>query len=117
MRGTLRPAFHINAAKQRKAVGYIAARCLFLDRFQWHKTTTTKEVAPCCHTRTPKMPIFSLLLICSKNIYGKFAADYVSKPVGMKVLIKTIRGIRSGGRSTEPNKRQEIRYERNKKDS
>ena len=33
MRGTLRPAFHINAAKQRKAVGYIVARCLFLDLF------------------------------------------------------------------------------------
>ena len=48
---------------------------------------------------------------------GKFAAVYVSKPVGMKVLKKTIRGIKSGGRSTEPNKRQGIRYERNEKDS
>ena len=54
MRGTLRPAFHINATKQRKAVGYIVVRCLFLDRFQWHKTTTTKEVAPCLSHKNTK---------------------------------------------------------------
>ena len=42
---------------------------------------------------------------------------HVSKPVEMKVLEKTIIGIRSGGKGTEPNKRREIRYERNEKDS
>ena len=61
MRGTLRPAFHINATKQRKAVGYIAARCLFLDRFQWHKTTTTKEVD---HAVTQEHPKCQFSLCC-----------------------------------------------------
>ena len=42
---------------------------------------------------------------------------HVSKPVEMMVLEKTIIGIRSGGKGTEPNKRREIRYERNEKDS
>lgn len=49
------------AAKQPKAVGYTVTA---VSAYFYKHEINHEEVAPCCQTRTPRTPIFSLLLIC-----------------------------------------------------
>ena len=49
------------AAKPPKAVGYTVTA---VSAYFYKHEINHEEVAPCCQTRTPRTPIFSLLLIC-----------------------------------------------------
>ena len=86
----------------------------------------TKAIRRSSHELAKKIPIIAMTANAfSEDIQHSLAAGmnaHVSKPVEMKVLEKTIRSIKSGGgvqkcRSLNSNKWQEIRYEKNEKDS
>ena len=81
----------------------------------------TRAIRRSSHELAKTIPIIAMTANAfSEDIQHSLTAGmntHVSKPVEMKVQEKTIIGIRSGGKGTEPNKRREIRYERNEKDS